>query len=235
MIAVRFARGWSNFFVVAVLSVTAVGITAVPRLVIGDEPSEEEAEQIKGAQRFLTVLEKSPRRGTALDRVYGHHVEFGTLDKFIAGLKEKTTANPKDGISWTLLGLIEAQRGQDGNAVDAFRQAETHRPTDPLTSYYLAQSLLRIGQNEEAIVAFERAIERKPQRNDLLEIFQQLGRVHQRAQRTEDAMKVWQRLESLFPDDPRVLEQIAVTLAEEGDAVEALSRYERLAKLVKDD
>ena len=48
-------------------------------------------------------------------------------------------------------------------------------------------------------------------------------------------MKVWQRLESLFPDDPRVLEQIAVTLAEEGDAVEALSRYERLAKLVKDD
>ncbi|MFO0998997.1 MAG: tetratricopeptide repeat protein [Planctomycetaceae bacterium] len=200
-----------------------------------DEPSEEEAEQIKAAERFLTVLEKSPRRGTALDRVYGHHVEFGTLDKFIAGLKEKTVADPMDGTSWTLLGLIEAQRGQDGNAADAFKQAEATRPTDPLTSYYLAQSLLRIGQNEEAIAAFERAIARKPQRNDLLEISQQLGRVHQRAQRTQEAMKVWQQLESLFPDDARVLEQIAVTLAEEGDITEAQSRYERLAKLVKDD
>ncbi len=181
------------------------------------------------------MLEKSPRRGTALDRVYGHHVEFGTLDKFIEGLKQKTAADPKDGTSWMLLGLMEAQRGQDGNAADAFRQAETERPTDALASYYLAQSLLRIGENEEAIAAFERAITRKPQRNDLQEIFQQLGRVHQRAQRTEEALGVWQRLESMFPDDPRVLEQIAVTLSEEGDAAQALTRYERLAKLVKDD
>jgi len=200
-----------------------------------DEPSAEEVEQIKAAERFLTVLQKNPRRGTALDRIYGHHVEFGTLDKFIATLKEKTAADSKDGTSWMLLGLMEAQRGQDGNSADAFRQAEVTRPTDAMACYYLAQSLLRIGQNEEAITAFELAIERKPQRNDLLEIFQQLGRVHQRAQRTEEAMKVWSRLELLFPDDPRVLEQIAVTLAEEGDSAQALIRYERLAKLVKDD
>ncbi len=235
MVAVWYSRG-SSFTVLTVLAALfALSFNVNVATATADEPSEEEAEQFKAADRFLAVLQKSPRRGTALDRVYGHHVEFGTLDKFIASLMEKTTADPKDGTSWTLLGLIEAQRGQDGNAVDAFRQAETHRPTDALTSYYLAQSLLRIGQNEEAIAAYERAIERKPQRNDQLEIFQQLGRVHQRAQRTEEAMKVWQRLESLFPDDPRVLEQIAVTLAEEGDAAEALTRYERLAKLVKDD
>ncbi len=200
-----------------------------------DEVSEDEAVQIKAAERFLTVLEKTPRRGTALDRVYGHHVEFGTLDAFIAGLKEKTATNVKDGTSWMLRGLFESQRGQDGDAVDAFRQAETNRPTDALASFYLAQSLLRVGQNEEAIAAFERAIERKPQRSDLLEVFQQLGRVHQRAQRTEEALKVWTRLEALFPDDPRVLEQIAVILTEEGDNAQALTRYERLAKLVKDD
>ncbi len=130
----------------------------------------------------------------------------------------------------------------DGSSARSGRQCrrrvstgETERPTDALASYYLAQSLLRIGENEEAIAAFERAITRKPQRNDLQEIFQQLGRVHQRAQRTEEALGVWQRLESMFPDDPRVLEQIAVTLSEEGDAAQALTRYERLAKLVKDD
>lgn len=94
---------------------------------------------------------------------------------------------------------------------------------------------MRIGQNEAAVAAFERAIERKPTRNALLEIFQQPGRVHQRAQRTEEAMKVWTRLESLFSNDPPVPEQIAVTLAEDGDNAAALERYERLVKLVKND
>ncbi len=46
---------------------------------------------------------------------------------------------------------------------------------------------------------------------------------------------MWQRLEALFPDDPRVLEQIAVTLAEEGQPALALPRYEKLAELVRDD
>ena len=34
-------------------------------------------------ERFLTVLEKAPRRGTALDRVYGYHVERGSLDALL--------------------------------------------------------------------------------------------------------------------------------------------------------
>ncbi|MEQ1824309.1 MAG: DUF1583 domain-containing protein [Pirellula sp.] len=201
----------------------------------GDELSEEEAKQVQATDRFLKVLEKSPRRGTALDRVYGHHVEFGSLDGFIAKLQDRTTKDPKDSDAWMLLGLFESQRGADAAAVEAFSQASTLRPNDPMAPYYLGQSLLRIGQSAEAVTALERALERKPARNDLLEIFQQLGRVHQRAQRTDDALKVWQRLETLFPDDPRVLEQIAVTLAEEGGHALALPRYERLAKLVKDD
>ncbi len=235
MVVLRYPRCWCFSVLVAMLmclDVIGVGRTESRG---ADEVSDEEATQIKAAERFLTVLEKSPRRGTALDRVYGHHVEFGTLDRFVASLKEKSATDAKDGTSWMLLGLIESQRGQDGNAVDAFKLAETSRSTDALASFYLAQSLLRIGQNEEAVAAFERAIDRKPQRNDMLEIFQQLGRVHQRAQRTEEALKVWTRLEALFPDDPRVLEQIAVILAEEGDNAHALTRYERLAKLVKDD
>src|SRR4029079_11086203 len=70
---------------------------------------------------------------------------------------------------------------------------------------------------------------------DLLEIFQALGRVHQRAQRTQEALEVWSRLENLFPGDARVQEQIAVTLVEEGQAREALPRYEALAGSSTDD
>ncbi|MCA9034366.1 MAG: DUF1583 domain-containing protein [Planctomycetaceae bacterium] len=199
------------------------------------ELSDDEIRQVKTAERFFSILEKNPRLGTALDRVYGHHVEFGTLNSFLETLKSRAAAQNNNGALWMLLGMFESQRGNDAAAVDALLRADELRSEDALSSYYLGQAQLRVGQSSEAVASFERAISRKPARADLLEIFQTLGRVHQRAQRTEDAMKVWQRLESLFPDDPRVLEQIAVTLAEEGQPAAALSRYQKLAGLVRDD
>ena len=200
-----------------------------------EELSEEEAKSIKIADRFFSILEKSPRRGTALERVYGHHVEFGTLDEFLNNLRERTKKNAEDGTAWMLLGMFESHRGKDAEAVDAFSQAEQFRTDDAMPSYYLGQSLLLIGQPERAVEAFERAIDRNPRRPDMLEIFRQLGRVHQRAQRTEEALKVWDRLEKLFPDDARVQEQIAITMVEEGEYELALPRYEKLATMVKDD
>lgn len=51
-----------------------------------EEPRDGDDErQRQIAARFLTVLEKNPRRGTALDRVYGYHVEWGTLDALVKG------------------------------------------------------------------------------------------------------------------------------------------------------
>ncbi|MCA9053139.1 MAG: tetratricopeptide repeat protein, partial [Planctomycetaceae bacterium] len=231
-------RWWMQFGWAACLGgLLATGLTPSATAQVDDpgELSEEEQRQVQIAERFVTVLERSPRRGTALDRVYGHHVEFGTLDQFVESLRQRVAQQADDGIGWMLLGLVESQRGEDANAIDAFRKAEEHRPEDAMASYYLGQSLLLLGQPEQAVEAFERAIERNPPRQDLLEIFQQLGRVHQRAQREEEALAVWSRLEQLFPDDPRVQEQIAVTLVEEGEYELALPRYEKLAELVTDD
>jgi tetratricopeptide (TPR) repeat protein len=201
----------------------------------GDSSTGDDARQAEIAERFTSILEKNPRRGTALDRVYGHQVEFGTLDKFLEELRVRIKHNPNDGTAWMLLGLFESERGEDAKAVEAFRGAAQNRPSDALASYYLGQSLLLIGQPEQAVDAFEQAIAHNPPRTDLLEIFQQLGRVHQRAQRNDAALAVWNRLESLFPDDARVQEQIAITLVEEGQYALALPRYERLIKLVHDD
>ena len=107
--------------------------------------------------------------------------------------------------------------------------AEVTRSDDPLPPYYLGQALVLVGQPDAAAEAFERALARNPARSDLLEIFQALGRVHQRAQRKQEALQVWARLEKLFPGDARVQEQIAATLVEEGQSAEALPRYEALS------
>ena len=197
-----------------------------------DSPTDERDRAVMN--RFLGVVEKAPRRGTALDRVYGYHVERGTLDAFLKAYQDRTAANPKDGAAWLILGLVESQRGRDAAAVAALRKAEAARPDDPMPSYYLGQSLVLVGQPDDAAQAFERAIDRKPNRADLLEIFQALGRVYQRAHRNEQALAVWSRLEKIFPDDPRVQEQIAASLAEESLPDQALPRYEALAKATKD-
>ena len=157
-----------------------------------------------------------------------------SLDTFIKSYQDRVAKKPNDGTGWLILGLLEGQRGQDAAAVKALRQAETTRPDDPLPPYYLGQALVLVGQPEQAAGAFERALGRKPARNDLLEIFQALGRVYQRTQKTDQALQVWNRLEALFPNDPRVGEQIASALAEENQPAVALPRFEELAKKAAD-
>src|SRR5438128_159981 len=100
-----------------------------------------------------------------------------------------------------IMGLIESQRGKDTLAVATFREAEKYLKASALPGYYLGQSLVLIGQPDGAAEAFEHALERNPARADLLDIFQALGRVHQRAQRVEKALAVWVRLEKLFRDE----------------------------------
>jgi tetratricopeptide (TPR) repeat protein len=193
-------------------------------------PPEDEDREAQLAQRFLEALEKAPHRGALLDKVYGHHVERGTLDGLLRRYQERTAKDANDGTAWMLLGLLEGQRGQDARAVAAFRRAEAARPADALVSYYLGQALVLVGKPDEAVEAFERALARKPaNRQDQLEIFQALGRLHQRAQRTDKALDVWNRLEQLSPNDARVQEQIATVLAEEGQHAQALERFEKLA------
>jgi tetratricopeptide (TPR) repeat protein len=193
-------------------------------------PAADEDRDRQLADRLLETLEKNPRRGAVLDRVYGHHVERGTLDELLQRYRQRTAKDPKDGAAWMLLGLFEAQRGQEAKAVEAFRQAEATRPDDALAPYYLGQALVLVGKPDLAVEAFERALARKPaNRQDLLEVFQALGRLHQRAQRRDQALAVWNRLEAAFPDNVRVQEQIATILAEEGQHDQALARFEALA------
>ncbi|AMV19156.1 DUF1583 domain-containing protein [Planctomyces sp. SH-PL14] len=200
-----------------------------------EESDEEASRQAKVIERFLVVLEKNPRRGTALDKVYGYHIETGSIDALVQRYADQTTKNPQDGIAWMIRGLIEAQRGRDAMAVESFTKAAELLPANAMASYYLGQSLVLVGQPDKAVEAFEAAIARKPVQADSLEIFQALGRVHQRAQRTQEALACWTRLEKLFPNDPRVQEQIAATLVEEGQPALALPRYESLIGMTKDD
>ena len=198
------------------------------------QQESDEVQQAATAKRFLAIVERNPQRGTALEKVFDHHLQMGTLDAFIDELKQRTKLDVSDGTAWMLLGLFESQRRIDDQAILAFSEAEKIRTKDALPAYYRGQSLLRIGEPEQAVAAFEMAIERKPTRIILLEAFEQLGRTHLRQKRNDLAIEAWTRLESLFPNDMHVLEQIASIQNREGDFSNALPRYERLTSMTKD-
>ena len=211
---------------------------AVSFPLLSQEVDPEEAKEKAIVDRFVTVLEKNPRRGTALDKVYGFRVERGSLDGLIKSYRERAEkAHGTDAATaWMVVGLMESLRGQDAASVKAFEAAEAGAKENYLASYYLGQALVLVGQPDKAAEAFERAIERKPAQADLLDVFQALGRVYQRAQKADKALEVWNRLEKQFPNDARVQEQIATTLLEEGEFAAALPRFENLAlaKVTKD-
>ena len=68
-------------FTFTFISFLCLWLTFVGFLIAQGDLSEEEKQQKQAAERFYSVLQKTPRRGTALDRVYSHHIEFGTLDQ----------------------------------------------------------------------------------------------------------------------------------------------------------
>ncbi|WP_164103463.1 DUF1583 domain-containing protein [Candidatus Laterigemmans baculatus] len=200
------------------------------------EPAETEAERRErvAAERFLQLLERRPRTGTALDRLYGYHVQNGSLEPFVEQLRRDAESDQADGNSWLLLGLIQLRRGEELEAITALRRATEQLPDDSMAPYYLGRAHLLLGEPDRAAEAMEEALRRQPPRAELLEIGKALGRLYQRQQQDERAAEVWQQLTEAFPGDTRVAEAVAAILADEGNHAAALQRFTDLATAARD-
>src|SRR5262245_55138658 len=112
----RHGRFWLTLSLVALSGWTAASLAQAPKQrpapkppveePATEEPSAEEAKEKAIAERFRRVLETNPRRGTALDRLYGYHVERGTLDQLVGEYVARTKKAPKDGVAWMIVGLL---------------------------------------------------------------------------------------------------------------------------------
>ena len=209
-----------------------------PSAVAPDSPAPESAEVAKErqtAERFLTLLERNPRPGTALDRAYAFFAERGELAALAERLRERTRSDASDAAAPAILGLIESRRGNDAEAVAAFELAAERAPDDPNPRARLAEAYVLAGTPERAAEAYEAALARDPSRRDLPELLSGLGRVLTRSGQDERADAVWDRLIEKFPGDDAVREQIAAVLEAEGDLDGALARYEALAEETTDE
>ena len=206
------------------------------RPTFSQDEDEAESEARKTAERFLQVLERNPRRGTALDKVVEFHLDHESLDELITRMREQAEATDHEdaGRAWLVVGLIEASQGNAEAAQPALERADELLSKSAVASFSLGQNLMTLNRWEDAAAALERAIQRKPAPTDLLDVFQTLGRVLQRLAPGDKVVEVWARLEKLVPDDPRVPLLIAKTLLDDGHWEAALPRFEALAKATKD-
>src|SRR5258708_99035 len=67
-------RGWL-FLLLGMLAVAPKQCWAQAAPAVEADPEVARQQQI--VSRFLAVLERNPRRGTALDKIYGFHIENG--------------------------------------------------------------------------------------------------------------------------------------------------------------
>ncbi len=196
--------------------------------VAADEAMEKNAARMNAA--YMQRLQRQPRPGTALDKIYDFHVDRGSVDDF---LKELSAAATTGDTATLIAGLIEQRRGRFESARTLLAAARVDRPEDSIAAWHHGQVLRSLGQNREAAEALEAALKHSPTRRDQAEIFQQLGRIYQRTQPGK-ALELWQRFETAFPGDTVVQEKIAGILLEESRLPEALARYESLVTATTD-
>lgn len=214
------------------------------------ERSEAEQREQRVVDRFWSLLEKTPRRGTSLDRVYGFYVDTGRLDELSERCQKLTKEKPKDGKTWLLNGLILSRRSDDTATVEALKNATEFDVNDPLAPFYLGEAYIAQGQLRDAADSLELSLQRSldvvqkvdakkddgvkaGSAKDILATLQTLGRVYERFGDQEKSAQVWNKLEELFPGDKEILVRIAETLEEEGKFDEAFKRYQRLADMSK--
>ncbi|QDT16222.1 tetratricopeptide repeat protein [Alienimonas californiensis] len=204
---------------------------------LAEAPAEapEIAREREIAERFLSLLERNPRPGTALDRAYAFYAERGELADLADRLRSRMEEDEEDAAAPAILGLIEARRGNDDAAIAAFQAAAERAPDDPNPRARLAETLALAGRPVEAAAAYEAALARDPSRRDLPDLLSGLGRALTRGGQEEEAAAVWDRLTEQFPGDDAVREQIAAVLEAEGNLDAALARYEALAAETSDD
>ena len=215
------------------------------------QQAQPDSEVQANVERLFAALVRNPRFGTSFDRVVRWHNQQGSLAAMQARLAAHGQGMPLPGdadasvtlgipatctpeAALLLSGMIALQRADATTAVPLLTAAAAGRATDPLPSWYLARAQLQLGATEAAIAAFEQSLSRRPARSDLLELYRDYAVALTRAQRNDEALSVWKRLEAAFPGDRRVAQLVAESLGREGRWSDALERFEALASTATD-
>ena len=187
------------------------------------------------AQLYFDILKNRPQRGTAFDQWYRHYLDAGRLDELASLVETEAKKNSDDFAAQMIAGLVYERRGQEGQAVQSYAQAEKLAPENYLPPYLRGTLLAQQSRFAEATASLARAIKLEPPRAELLETYKKLGRLYLRQGKMREATTTWSEIAEKFPNDRAVLEELAELLTEEEQFDEAIRRWDQVVALSKDD
>jgi tetratricopeptide (TPR) repeat protein len=172
--------------------------------------------------RYEAVLERSPERGAAFDKVYAHFLGRGELDALARRWGERAAGEETGAVAFVLLGALLDERMNDaGAAREGLERYTSLRPDDARGWVALGRFAQRGGRLSEAAGALERALERTGDRNGRIELFREIAGLYARQLEFGTAAATWRRAIEEFPGDPDVIEQAAELFIESHEYDEA--------------
>ena len=179
------------------------------------------------AKRYHRVVARRPRKGTAFDLLYRHYLDAGRLEELVKHYQTQTKDDAKDAASQMVLGMVYERRGRLQDALKHVQLAVKAEPKSFYPKYAAALLMVRQYQRREAIGMLQKAIEDKPDRNMLMDIYKRLGRLQLAEGKKKEALTAWSKLLEVFPNNVRVLQELAELLSVEEQFDEAIKRYQR--------
>ncbi|MDR1923515.1 MAG: tetratricopeptide repeat protein [Planctomycetaceae bacterium] len=183
-------------------------------------------ESNKLQDRFWQILIQSPRRGVTFERVFSSYLDVGAVDVLLSRAEELVLKSPDNPKVYLLLGLICERCGDAAKAVEAYERAVKLEPNDPRAFYYLGEILIAQGKLRDGIDMLELSLQKMPDKTEIRPLLILLGKTAQRLGNQKKSAQAWTQLESLYPNNPDIVESIAEILKSNEQINDAIEQYE---------
>ena len=146
---------------------------------------------------FEVAVKIAPRQPGLHEELGDQYWIGGKLDKATEAYREELRIDSRDATAMYKLGslLVENQNPADG--VPLLRDALRNDPSLNDAHYYLANGLMAIDQDQDAIREFQQAITADPANNRAMSAYYKLAQIYRKLHRTQEAQAAMQNFQRM--------------------------------------
>ncbi len=202
--------------------------------------SQDEATDEKIIERYKLMLIRKPKEGSTFDRLYQFYLEGSGLEAMVSDYQSEAQAKPNDPNIQLILGHIYKRLGKDKEALTAYQRAVELSQNDYYAHFALGQLYVILRQHEDAISELTKATSLSEQAQtispeELTDIYKTLGHAYFSRDMLDEAIKAWEKISELDPDDIFARIELADLFREQELYPQAIAQYEEIINLKKDD
>ncbi len=202
--------------------------------------AQDENNDAKVIERYKVMLKRKPREGSSFDRLYQFYLEGDGLTAMVSDYEAEAKTDPDDANIQLLLGHIYKRLGNDTDALAAYQRAVELAPNDYYTYFALGQLNVALRKHEEAIPQLSKAASLSDQTKsvspeELTTIYKTLGNAFFNRDRLDDAIKAWNKISELDPQNIFARIELADLYREKELYQQAISQHEAIIEIKADD